>query len=95
MKKVLIFELFTIFFFFPTLFIVEILPKNYMFLTLWAGCFYAIYHIKKANLKLFNGFKFDEFKFIFKRFLILAFFMGIFTLIFFKTKFFIFTKRAH
>ncbi|WP_244948760.1 CPBP family intramembrane glutamic endopeptidase [Campylobacter corcagiensis] len=65
----------------------EILPKSYMFLTLWVGCFYALYHTKKNGIKILKGFKFDEFKFIFKRFLILALFLAIFTWIFERNSF--------
>lgn len=80
MKKAFLYiELLIIFLLIPTLFMLQILPKNYMFFVLWLGSLYAFYHIKKVNLNLFKGFKIDEFKDIFKRFLILSIFLTIFT----------------
>lgn len=85
MKKVFLYiELLIIFLLIPALFILQILPKNYMFFVLWLGSLYALYHIKKANLNLFKGFKFDEFKDIFKRFLILSIFFNYFYFCFLK-----------
>ena len=66
MKQVFLYiELLIIFLLIPTLFILQILLKNYMFFVLWLGSLYALYHIKKANLNLFKGFKFDELKVFF------------------------------
>lgn len=67
MKQVFLYiELLIIFLLIPTLFILQILLKNYMFFVLWLGSLYALYHIKKSNLNLFKGFKFDELKVFFK-----------------------------
>ncbi|MCR8685541.1 CPBP family intramembrane glutamic endopeptidase [Campylobacter ureolyticus] len=94
MKKVFLYiEFLIIFLLTPTLFMLQILPKNYMFFVLWLGSLYAFYHIKKANLNLFKGFKFDEFKDIFKRFLILSIFLTIFTFIFSKNSFLFLPKQ--
>lgn len=79
MKKVFLYIEFLIIFLLIPLFMLQILPKNYMFFILWLGSLYAFYHIKKVNLNLFKGFKIDEFKDIFKRFLILSIFLTIFT----------------
>lgn len=86
-------EFFIIFLLVPALFILGILPKNYMFLTLWAGCFYALYHTKKNGIKILKGFKFDEFKSIFKRFLILTLFLAIFAWIFERNSFLFLPKQ--
>ena len=67
MKQVFLYiELLIIFLLIPTLFMLQILPKNYMFFVLWLGSLYAFYHIKKLNLNLFKGFKFDELNVFFK-----------------------------
>lgn len=94
MKKAFLYiELLIIFLLIPALFMLQILPKNYMFFVLWIGSLYALYHIKKSNLNLFKGFKFDEFKDIFKRFLILSIFLTIFTFIFSKNSFLFLPKQ--
>lgn len=67
MKKVFLYiEFLIIFLLTPALFMLQILPKNYMFFVLWLGSLYALYHIKKVNLNLFKGFKFDELNVFFK-----------------------------
>lgn len=94
MKQVFLYiELLIIFLLIPTLFMLQILPKNYMFFVLWLGSLYVLYHIKKANLNLFKGFKFDEFKDIFKRFLILSIFLTIFTFAFSRNSFLFLPKQ--
>ena len=94
MKKVFLYiELLIIFLLIPALFMLQILPKNYMFFALWLGSLYALYHIKKSNLNLFKDFKFDEFKDILKRFLILSIFLTIFTFIFSRKSFLFLPKQ--
>lgn len=82
MKFLRVFELALIFIIAPLMLALKIIPNNYMFILLWGGAIYALFHLAKVKFRLFVKFSLDELKFIIKRFLFFAILLTLFTLIF-------------
>ncbi|NLK67489.1 MAG: CPBP family intramembrane metalloprotease [Campylobacteraceae bacterium] len=63
-----------------------------MFILLWGGAIYALFHLARVKYKLFVKFNLDGLKFIVKRFIFFAVLLTLFTLVFSRETLFMLPK---